>query len=255
MIDTDGVYAVNLGFEVDAICSDAEVLSIILPRDRVEADLPVLAEARGKLFSGDTTSGKLLSGFFHLLRTTIPTAPAGDAAVLTDSLMGLLRALVVAGDASSEEAHSGVLGALQKYIDENIGDPELGVETICAHFRMSRATLYRVLKAKGGVRDYILRRRLMFVFRALASPANLGRGVFDIALEHGFVTAGHFSTRFREHFGMSPSEAREAARSHAVHGNELFRKGDRNGLSDIEIMQRWSRELGESSRGAQSGGA
>ena len=62
----------------------------------------------------------------------------------------------------------------------------------------------------------------------------------------GFINAGHFSTRFREYFGMSPSEAREAARSHAAHGNVLFKVDDENGLSDVEIMQRWSKELGES---------
>ena len=153
------------------------------------------------MFNGDTTSGKLLAGFFHLLRATMPTTSASDAPVLTESLMGLLRALVSAGDASSIEARSGVLTALQRYIDQNLGDPGLGVETICAHFRMSRATLYRILKAQGGVRDYIQRRRLMLVFKALAAPGNIERGVFDIALEYGFVNAGHFSTRFREHFG------------------------------------------------------
>lgn len=246
VIDTDGVYAVNLGFEVDAVCSDAEVLSIILPRGRVEADLPALADARGLVFGGDTTSGKLLTGFFHLLRTTMPTTPVSEAGVLTDSLIGLLRALVIAGDPSSVEARSGVFGSLQRYIDRNLGDPGLGVEAICAHFRMSRASLYRAMKAQGGVRNYILRRRLMFVFRALAAPANIDRGVFDIALQYGFVNPGHFSTRFREHFGMSPSEAREAARSHALHGIQLFKDGNVDGLADVEIMQRWSKELGGS---------
>lgn len=250
VLDTNGVYAVNLGYEVDAFCSDAEVLSIILPRDRVIADLPALGEARGLVFDGDTTSGKLLSGFFHLLRTTMPGTSASDAPVLTESLMGLLRALVTAGDPSSIEAQSGVLTALQRYIDQNLGDPGLGVERICAHFRMSRATLYRILKAQGGVRDYIQSRRLMLVFKALAAPANIERGVFDIALEYGFVNAGHFSTRFRDHFGMSPSEAREAAKSHAAHGNVLFERDDESGLSDAEIMQRWSRELGATSRKA-----
>ena len=35
VLDNNGVHVVNLGYEVDAFCSDAEVLSIILPRDRV----------------------------------------------------------------------------------------------------------------------------------------------------------------------------------------------------------------------------
>ena len=88
----------------------------------------------------------------------------------------------------------------------------------------------------------------MAIFKALAAPANIERGIFDIALEYGFINPGHLSTRFREHYGMSPSEAREAARSHLVHGNVLFMEANDDGLSDAETMQRWSKELGASSR-------
>jgi AraC-like DNA-binding protein len=248
VMESRGIYALNMGYEIDAQCSEAQVLSVILPRNRVNEDLPALADARGLMFDTGSTSGKLLAGFFHLLCDTLPTTTVRDVPVLSESLFGLLRALITAGDPISIEAQSGVLASVQRYIDRNLGDPALGIESICAHFRMSRATLYRILAPHGGVRDYIQRRRLMGVFRALAAPANMDRGVFDIALEFGFGTPSYFSHRFREHFGMSPSEAREAAQSHFLRGNQLFQGGEDEDLSDVETMLRWSKELGASSR-------
>ncbi len=245
VLDPHGICAVNLGYEVDALCSDAEVLSIVLPRERIAEDLPALADARGVLFDTATTSGRLLSGYLHLLRSTLPTASAEDAPMLSETLIGLLRTLLGGGDPTSTEAHAGVRAALLKHIDRHLNDPNLGTESLCAHFRMSRATLYRILKTEGGVRDYIQRRRLMAVFQALASPANMGRGIFEIGLEYGFSNPSHLSARFRDHFGMTPSEVREAAHSHIRHGRSPLSEGVRErGLSDAEIMERWSKELG-----------
>ena len=250
VLDTKGIYAVNLGYEVDALCSDAEVLTVILPRDRVMEELPGLSEARGLLFDRHGTSGTLLGGFLHSLRQVMKTAPARDAPILTESLLGMLRILLAAENPSSVEAHSGVRMALQCYIDQNLGSPEFGIDNICGQFQMSRATLYRVLAAEGGVRDYIQRRRLMGIFKALALPANMDRGVYSIALEYGFTSPSHLSTRFREHFGMTPKEVREAARSQHRHGNMLFQESPGNELSDAEVMERWARELRASGRTA-----
>lgn len=253
VLDPTGIFAVNLGYEVDALCSDAEVLSIVLPRERISEDLPALADARGQLFDAGSTSGKLLGGFLHLLRTTMPGATAEDAPVLSEALIGLLRTLL-GGDTNSAEAHAGVRAAVQKHIDRNLGMRNLGTESICAHFQMSRATLYRILKPSGGVREYIQRRRLMAVFRALASPANMERGIFEIALDYGFGNPSHLSTRFRDHFGMTPSEVHEAARSHIRNGRApLWDRAREHGLSDAEIMERWSKELGSSGQPSNPG--
>lgn len=240
------IFAVNLGYEIDASCTDAEVLSVILPRDWLSEHLPALLDARGAIFPQGSMAARLFGDFMISLRRNLPCATNADAPVLSDGLLGMLRALLAHGDPLSVEARSGVLTALQQYVEDNLSEPNLGVETICARFRMSRATLYRLFKDLGGVRDYIQRRRLMACFKALTTRANMSRGIFDVALDYGFTSPSHLATRFRQHFGMSPSEVREAALSRDVDG-EIELSGQ-DGLSDVELMRRWTRELGASGR-------
>lgn len=248
VIEPGGICAVNLGYEIDATCTDAEVLSIILPRDALAEHLPVLHDARGLLFDPASTPGRLLGDFMHSLRRTLPVAAASDAPLLSESLMGLLRVLLAGGDPISIEARRGVFTAVQQHIDAHLGDPDLGVETLCARFRVSRATLYRLFHDQGGVRAYILRRRLMACFKALTAPALTDLGIFEVALNCGFSSPSHLSSRFREHFGMTPSEVREAARHHHDRGEAPVRSSDEDGLADIELMQRWTVELGDRDR-------
>lgn len=240
------VFAVNLGYEVDANCSDAEVLSVVLPRDWLTQHLPALLDARGVLFPAGSMAGRLFGDFMVSLRRNLPLATPADGAVLSDSALGMLRAMISHGDPLSVEARSGVLDSLQRFVDDNLSDPDLGVDSLCMHFRMSRATLYRLFKDLGGVRDYIQRRRLLGCFKALTSRSNMNRGIFDVALDFGFSSPSHLATRFRLHFGMSPSEVREAAHDRHGHGEvELSGQGD---LSEVELMRRWTRELGASRR-------
>ncbi len=248
LMSPGALVAVNLGYEVEADCTDAEVLSIILPRDSVAEHLPVLLDARGVLFAADSMAGRIFRDFLVSLRRNLPTASQADVAVLTDTVLGVLSSLVGQGDPEAVEARRGVLIAMQRYIDDNLGNPGLGVDGLCARFRMSRATLYRVFKDVGGVHDYIQRRRLMACFRALTAGQNMQRGIFDLALDCGFTSPSHLSTLFRRHFGMSPSEVREAARARYAQGDPIRIEGREDGLSEVELMQRWTRDLNSSGR-------
>ncbi len=73
----------------------------------------------------------------------------------------------------------------------------------------SRFHLARLFRAEVGVpiHQYLLRCRL-----AAALPAVLqsGADLTPIALEHGFSSHSHFSSRFRSLFGMAPSRLRLA---------------------------------------------
>ncbi|MEQ8815742.1 MAG: helix-turn-helix domain-containing protein [Thalassobaculum sp.] len=240
------VFAVNLGYEIDASCTDAEVLSIILSRDWLSEHLPALLDARGAVFPEGSMAARLFGDFMLSLRRNLPTATNADAPLLSDAVLGMLRSLVASGDPLSVEARSGVLAVLQQYVEDNLSEPDLGVETLCARFRMSRASLYRLFKDLGGVRDYIQRRRLLACFKALTTRANMSRGIFEVALDCGFSSPSHLATRFRQHFGMSPSEVREAALSRHADGEVVL--SGQGGLSEVELMRRWTRELGASAR-------
>jgi len=242
------INSVNLGYEVRSSCTDAEALTLALPRLMVAEHLPSLHETHGPLFALDSTAGRLLGDFMHSLRETLPAASAADAPVLCQALFGLLQVLIANGDPHSVDARDGTFIAVRRHIDRNLGDPNLGVASICAKYRMSRATLYRLLQDEGGVRGYILRRRLLACFTALSSETQMKRGIFDIALDYGFTSPSHFATRFRDEFGMTPSEVREAAQAQHARGQSPIFTAASADLPDVELMQRWSLELGSKDR-------
>lgn len=82
----------------------------------------------------------------------------------------------------------------------------LTVERLCRDFHISRATLYRMFAAEGGVQHYIMDRRLDRCFTELCgSPATRGR-VGEVANRWGFTDAAHFNKRFKRRFGFAPSD-------------------------------------------------
>lgn len=239
-----GTFAVNLGYTADATCTDAETLTLILPRDWLAEHLPGLRDARGTLFGKDSMAARLFNDFMVSLQRNLPNATTADAPVIGQSLLGLLGSLVTHEDPASTEARSGMLMAVKRHIDDALGDLDLGADSLCARFRLSRATLFRLFKDEGGVQSYIQRRRLMACFRALGAPRHLNRLIYDVALDYGFTNPSHLSTLFRQHFGMSPREVREAARDRHLRGAAASSPADDHRLADVELMRLWALELG-----------
>lgn len=239
-----GTYIVNLAYETDACSADNEVLSVILPRQVLDAHIPQLVRARGTLFAPGTMAGRLFGDFMESMGRNMRRAGRDDVPLMADALFGMLSVLHAGGDPGSRDVRQGTLNAVRRHIDARLSDPNLGVASLCAHFRMSRATLYRLFEAQGGVRDYIQRRRLMGAFRKLTLPGNAARGVFDVAMDVGFTSASHFASRFRAEFGMTPSEVRDAAAALHGRGDVLADEGVAEGLPDAEVITRWIRRLG-----------
>ena len=245
-----GVYAVNLGYETDAASNGADTMSLVLPRDWLGDNLPSLRDARGAVFAKDSMAARLFGDFMLSLRRNLPHATVDDAPLISRNLVGFLGSLLAHEDPVSTEARTGTFQALQRHIDDNLGDPELGADGLCARFRMSRATLFRLFKDHGGVRNYIQRRRLMACFKAMRSPRQADRLIYDIGLDYGFTNPSHLSTLFRQHFGMSPREVREAARHREPIAGSQAAPIETTGLPDVEIMRRWALDLGSSARPA-----
>lgn len=243
--EAGGVFAVNLGYETDATSSGADTMSLVLPRDWLAERLPSLRDASGAVFAKDSMASRLFTDFLLSLRRNLPNATVADAPVISRALVGLLGPLLSRDDPTAVEAQTGAFLAVQRYIDGNLGDPGLGADSLCAHFRMSRATLFRLFKDQGGVRSYIQRRRLMACFRALSSPREADRLIYDVGLDFGFTSPSHMSTLFRQHFGMLPREIREASR---YRGHNDGAVPETAGLPDAEVMRRWALDLGSSSR-------
>jgi AraC-like DNA-binding protein len=87
----------------------------------------------------------------------------------------------------------------------------------------------------GGVAAFIRQRRLRGIHALLAAPHERRR-ISEIAFHFGFANNSHFSRTFRNTFGYSPREAREAATN-----DELLAART---LGTSETYARWIRRIG-----------
>lgn len=200
---------VNLGREVMAESTEADTLTLILPRELLQNGLPQLLDRSGALFEDNSASAQVFGNHMLSLRQTLGRAAADEADSIAQGTLALLDALTRHRDIGAAAAQSATLATICRHIDRSLKDPTLDAESLCREFRCSRATLYRLFQPLGGVREHIQRRRLMTCFRAISAPAQAHRRIFDIALDYGFNSPSHFSSLFRTHFGMTPREARE----------------------------------------------
>jgi DNA-binding response OmpR family regulator len=90
-------------------------------------------------------------------------------------------------------------------VEEKLGDERISVEDFAAKMLVSRSQLYRKLEALTGQSAWVFVRNYR-LDRAHAMLKNKEGRVSEIALRTGFGSEKHFSTVFKERFGVSPSQ-------------------------------------------------
>ena len=201
--------------------ADVHVVNLIIPRWRLAPKLkrpdsvnmharrpgPFAVLARDALSSLAKVVGRM--------------TPA-DAAVALSPIIELVAAALNEDAEATERGPDAVCWALSQkikhYIDENLCDPSFGVEDVCAAFRMSRATLYRVFTEEGGVAEYVRNRRLQRALRVLR--AGEARDITTLAIELGFRSSAVFSRAFKRRFDLTPTEARELVAADVAQSGE-----------------------------------
>ena len=114
----------------------------------------------------------------------------------------------IKGHATDEDVRTKAREAMRdlicEAIEHRLTSPDINVAWILREFGVSRASLYRMFEADGGVRQYISHRRL---FRAVAhlSTNPLRRGqVTEVAGTWGFTSDANFNRSVKRVFGTSP---------------------------------------------------
>ena len=212
--------------------ASAHVLSIAIPKTQVEE----YAEANGfrvdvrfeEAFR-DPRLAQLLIQLWHALADETPAS-----ALLADSAMRLMlqtiarRANSGSGrvnrsdrDKQAVSAHgrerlaNHTLRRLCDYVENSLGD-ELDVPRLATVASLSPAHFARAFAATVGMTpfNYVMTRRLA---RARELLQDTRRPALDIAIDVGFKTPSHFTTRFRREFGLTPRDVRgDAMRSFAL---------------------------------------
>jgi AraC-like DNA-binding protein len=111
---------------------------------------------------------------------------------------------------SSESADQRLLKRAIEVIEQNLSDPQFGVEKMGREMGMSRTNMHRKIKAATGfppsemIRNIRLRKAAMLLLTHSDS-------VSRISLAVGFEDHSYFSRAFKKQFGVSPSEFVQSA--------------------------------------------
>lgn len=101
-----------------------------------------------------------------------------------------------------------LMDRIMKVINERLSDSTLNVETLAASVGMSRVHMHRKMKemTNQSTKDFIRNIRLKQAGKLLIEN-NLT--VSEAAYATGFTNISHFSTSFKDFYGVSPSEYKE----------------------------------------------
>ncbi|MFC9293846.1 helix-turn-helix domain-containing protein [Streptomyces sp. NPDC057010] len=194
----------------------AEALVLQIPRSH----LLLSPDRADRLLAREIRAGEgsaaILAGF---LRTLLAHGPScqpeellGMGSVALDLATACLaRQLGTPELAPAEARAQEMLQRISRFIENNLGDPELTPQVIADRHCISLSSLYVLFRDQPmSVAARIRQGRLQRAHADLARPDLRGQPVQTIAARWGFRTATAFSRAFREAYGTTPTEHRQS---------------------------------------------
>ena len=153
----------------------------------------------------------------NLFATVLPTATAESSTSAGEETSAAANSCVpsVASDQGSSASflipHSSLkkedpfLQKFRDFIERNMSDSDLSVETIGAELGLSRVQLYRKVKALTGQSPVeLLRKARLLRGRQLLETSH--KTISEVAYEVGFSAPSYFTKCFKDEYGVSPSD-------------------------------------------------
>lgn len=195
---------------------DHDVFVMRLPRAQLEMHVSNLEELTATTVSSHDAAGHLLLSMVETLRRDIaklqPSSALGVSEAITSIIAAGLRGLPGANVKKMSNLQAYHLARIKAYVQDHLRDADLAIQSIAAALQMSPDHVSRVFRSEPvQLSRLIWKMRLDACRRDLADPRLRDRSVSDIAFSWGFNNAAHFSRSFRDEYGVSPREWREAS--------------------------------------------
>jgi len=186
-----------------------DMLALVVPQALMEQrGGPARALAAGPL--PGRASLQLLAHQMRLLGQWTEDLPAAEARRLADLMAGTLDAVLspavdADGLSAARERHF-LSGRVRQLIALHYHDPALSPSLIAARMGISARTLHAHMALHGTSFGAELMGYRLERAHALLRGARMGATtVMEVAVRCGFVSAAHFSRRFRARYGVSPA--------------------------------------------------
>lgn len=189
-------------------------VTFMLPRGLLAPLLATPDSAPAVVIPGDEAYGRVVRDHILSVRRHGAGLAPNDAAAVLQTLAQLVAGGLRAAPGREPEITRAETiaryAAIKRHIQSTLDSPTVDIDRVCHTFGVSRAALYRLFEADGGVVRFVRRIQLRRAFAALMSPAHRHLRVSDIALEHGFANESAFIRAFRREFDTTPGEVRRA---------------------------------------------
>jgi AraC-like DNA-binding protein len=194
----------------------AHHVTLLLPRAQLAPLLAAPDAVGGQLIRGDAGYGRIVLGLLLELWRQAASLDVAQGARVTHAIAGLVAGALRPAPGREREVLRAEQAArragIMRYLDRRTDPAEaVDIEALCRRFGMSRASLYRMFEAEGGLVHHVRQQRLQRALDLLTSPAHGHCRIVDIAMQHGFHTESGFIRAFRRHFGITPGDARAGA--------------------------------------------
>lgn len=187
-----------------------ECCSIKIPRERLR---PLLKDPRAATaipIVGKSPLCNSIKHYIHFLISTAGESRSDDQLDLfLDNLLGLISAAVTISPDSDEVSYLSRLekkiARIERYIIDNIEDPDLSPAKVAKHFSISVSYFHKLFaKEEQTFGNFIREKRLEFAAKYLQSQLSDRYTITELAYHLGFNDLSHFWRLFRKRYGMTP---------------------------------------------------
>ena len=189
-----------------SVATDYANLIVHLARESAPAALLAL-EPHGLVFPHGSGAARLIGASMQAFYAQADDLTVSEAEAAIEGILVLTTACARArlvGD-EADRVKSRRKAALD-YIDAHLGNAQLGPDEIADAANVSRASLYRLLAAEGGIRAVLLTRRLDEAVRLMLADERDEHSLKQVVKWCGFGGTSQFSRAFRARFGMPPRQ-------------------------------------------------
>ena len=208
-VDENQVVVFDLSKPVAIDAAPVHATNLLIPRAHLEQHGIACDALHGCTLDFDTDP--VLRLFHAFLQNVVACGDELEADRVPDLAQAIVRMCLASlkGRSGSETRSLEAGVAVRRFIHRELAKPDLGAETICARFGLSRSALYRMFEADGGVLNYIRDRRLLLAMKLLAQGPSAAPPVriSTLAYSVGFSDERTFTRAFKRRFGFAPSQA------------------------------------------------
>ena len=197
------------------ITKEAHVINIYMPLTLVKSWIPrIYDKLESKLLSPPSKSAELLADYLKLLaqfaiesKTTLPIyQPKAIIPLIMANLSMLVFALADLEEDKPTKIKDIQLDAAKQFMLVHVSDSSVSPKVIAKELGISVRYLHWLFKhSEETVTQYLTRKRIELAQLLLTSSSKSLYSVTEVAFMCGFNDSTHFSRRFKQQVGYSPS--------------------------------------------------